>query len=248
MQRKKKLYILTLLAVLIMGIAVICIVFRDRDSISGEKQEKFELDLKSDLPEESNNPYDIRVNFEELQKTNSDIYAWIKIPETNIDYPILQSKEEPDEYYLNHTSDKKEELPGSIYTEKYNTIDFSDPVTIIYGHALKDGTMFSELKKYRDEEFFETSPYIYIYLPTERLKYQIFSAVVFDDRYILGNYDFRKPEEVETYIAELKACTEGNINPKIRTDDRIITLSTCIDESPEQRWLVCAVLVETQKY
>ena len=62
---------------------------------------------------------------------NPDVYAWIWIPGTNVDYPILQSETEPDEYYLNHTIEKKEGLPGTIYTEKYNSKEFTDPVTII---------------------------------------------------------------------------------------------------------------------
>ncbi|MCI8835142.1 MAG: class B sortase, partial [Ruminococcus sp.] len=152
-----------------------------------------------------------------------------------------------DDYYLNMTMDGKYGLPGSIYTEKYNAQDFSDRVTVIYGHTMHDGTMFSELKKYRDRAFFDQNPYIYIYLPTARLKYQIFAAVAFDNRYILGEYSFSSPEDFESYTTELKSSLDGNINENVEINNPIITLSTCIDEFPNQRWLVNAVLLEEQR-
>ena len=88
-----------------------------------------------------------------------------------------------------------------------------DPVTVIYGHNMgKTGTMFTELHKYEEREFFDANPYIYIYLPSGRLKYQIFAAVAFDNRYILGSYNFSDSEDVSKYISELKACFQGNVN------------------------------------
>ena len=94
---------------------------------------------------DSDDPYNVEIDFEGLKQINPDIMAWIKIPGTNIDYPILQNAEEDDDYYLNRTMEGQEGLPGSIYMEKYDTPDFTDPVSVIYGHTLHDGTMFSEL-------------------------------------------------------------------------------------------------------
>lgn len=199
---------------------------------------------------EAENPYDSEIDFDGLKAINPDIYAWIKIPGTNIDYPILQSADEPDDYYLNRTMEGEEGLPGSIYTEKYNSTGFGDPVTVVYGHTLHDGTMFSELKKYTDKEFFEENPYIYIHLPGGRKVFQIFAAVAFDDRYLMGNYAFSIQEEFDTYISELKSSLEGNVDESVDVPfgKPVITLSTCIDEYPEKRWLVNAVLIEEQWY
>lgn len=252
MEKKKKIILAAVvIAILAGGITGGILYSRNSASIgaaSAERTNKFYNDLREKVAVEAEDPYDIKIDFDELANVNSDIYAWIKVPETNIDYPILQSADQPDDYYLNHTVEKEATLPGSIYTEKYNVASFTDPVTVIYGHTLKDGTMFSELKKFRDKEFFDDNPYIYIYLPEGRLKYQIFAAVAFDDRYILGSYAFYLPEDFETYITELKSCMDGNINPDIAINNRVITLSTCIDESPSQRWLVNAVLVEEEWY
>lgn len=207
-------------------------------------------DAKEKNVEEADDPYDTKVDFDGLKEVNEDIYAWIKIPGTNIDYPILQNTEQPDDYYLNRTMDGQTGLPGSIYTEKYNTTGFNDPVTVVYGHTLHDGTMFSELKKYTDKEFFDENRTIYIYLPGGRKEFQIFAAVAFDDRYLMGSYAFSFEDDFTQYVSELKGSLEGNVDDSVDVSfgKPIITLSTCIDEYPEKRWLVNGVLVDEEWY
>ncbi len=210
-------------------------------------KEKNEYDkAKEANVKDADDPYDVEIDFDGLHQINKDIIAWMKIPGTNIDYPVLQSQEEDDDYYLNRTMEGQMGLPGSIYMEKYDSPDFSDAVSIIYGHTLHDGTMFSELKKYKDKDFFDENPYIYVYLPDgSRKKFQIFASVAFDDRYIIMYYAFTYDEDFNKYISDLKAC-EGNVNEDVNVEfgDTVITLSTCIDEYPDQRWLVNAVLVD----
>ena len=106
------------------------------------------------------------------------------------------------------------------------------------------------IEKYKDKEFFDENRDIYIQLPGGRKKYQIFAAVAFDDRYLMSTYAFTYDEDFNKYISELKACMEGNVDESIdvKFGDKIITLSTCIDEYPDQRWLVNAVLVDEEWY
>ena len=129
-----------------------------------ETQESYEK-LKEQVTVDADDPMFRTIDFASAQAMNPDVYAWIWIPGTNIDYPILQSETEDDAYYLNHTIEKKEGLPGTIYTEKYNGKEFSSPVTVVYGHNMKNGSMFADLHKYEDRSFFDANPYIYIYLP-----------------------------------------------------------------------------------
>lgn len=217
------------------------------DGYIKEASSEYDKAREANVKEKSDDPYDIEIDFAGLKEINPDIIAWIKIPGTNIDYPILQSVDEDDDYYLNRTMEGQEGLPGSIYMEKYDTPDFTDPVSIIYGHTLHDGTMFSELKKYKEEDFFKENPYMYVYLPDgTRKKFQIFAAVAFDDRYLIMNYAFTYDQDFNQFITDLNSCTEGNINKDLKVEfgDTVITLSTCIDEFPDQRWLVNGVLVE----
>ena len=209
-------------------------------------QERYES-LKSQVTIDADDPIYRKIDFAAAQAVNPDVYAWIWIPGTNVDYPILQSQTEEDAYYLDHTIERKAGLPGSIYTEKYNKTDFSDPVNLIYGHDMKNGSMFANLHMYEDRAFFDSNPYIYIYLPNNQaLKYRIFAAVKFDDRYILGNYNFLEPADFQKYLDELRGSLEGHVNLEVEVTQQkgIITLSTCIADEPNNRWLVNATREE----
>lgn len=212
-----------------------------------ETQESYEK-LKEQVSADADDPMFRKIDFAAAQATNPDVYAWIWIPGTNIDYPILQSESEADDYYLNHTIEKKEGLPGTIYTEKYNGKEFSSPVTVVYGHNMKNGSMFADLHKFEDKVFFDTNPYIYIYLPDKTLKYHIFSATPFDDRYLLGSYNFALEADFEKYLDELRNTINGNVNMDVNVIQQtgILTLSTCIADSPNERFLVNATWEESK--
>lgn len=253
MKNKKVLIVAGIILLLVVGGVGGALAFGKGGKDAGPEQTKTDAEKNEyDKAKEANvkdadDPYDVEIDFDGLHEINSDIIAWIKIPGTNIDYPVLQSQEEDDDYYLNRTMEGQMGLPGSIYAEKYDSPDFSDQVSVIYGHTLHDGTMFSELKKYNEKEFFDENPYVYIYLPDgTRKKFQIFAAVAFDDRYLIMSYAFTYDQDFNRFISDLKACEVGNVNNDVKVEfgSPVITLSTCIDEYPEQRWLVNAVLVE----
>ncbi len=188
------------------------------------------------------------IDFDALTAINPDIYAWIEIPGTRVDYPIAQSPTN-DYYYLNHTIEGAEGYPGSIYTERKNHKDFSDFNTLIYGHDMNDGSMFKGLHDYEDLTFMQENPYVYIYRPEGRLTYRIFAAVVYDDRHILLTYDFSKDEDRQAFLDSLDTGDERNVfddSVEVTADDRIITLSTCIGDESTHRFLVGAVLTDEE--
>ena len=192
------------------------------------------------------NTVKVPVNFSELKAVNDEIYAWINIPGTNIDYPILQSRDELS-YYLTHNVDKQKSVYGAIYTQMiYNNTDFNDYNTLIYGHNMKNGTMFGSLKKYRNKQFFNENRYINIYMPGRILKYEIFAAYVFDDRHIMMSFDFEDESDRQLYLDTVYAVRSLNSNFRdditVGTDDKIITLSTCTSKDNE-RFLVQGVLI-----
>lgn len=195
--------------------------------------------------EKSTQKVEVPVDFKKLKKVNPDIYAWISIPCVNVDYPILQ-REDDNSYYLNHTVDGKKSVYGSIYTENYNAKDFSDFNTLIYGHNMKNGTMFGSLKKFRDISFFKKNRYINIYMENRILKYEIFAACTWDNKHILANRNFNLPENRTTYINDIYAVRDikSQINKDITvtSDDKIITLSTCMNNK-NKRFIVSGVLV-----
>lgn len=188
-----------------------------------------------------------KVDFESLQtETNADIYAWIYIPGTQIDYPVLQHPSD-DAYYLNYNIDGSKGYPGCIYTEKENARDFSDFNTVIYGHNMRNGTMFHDLHSYEDETFLPDHPYVYIYLPDRTSRYQIFMAYRYDDRHLLYSFDYASEAGRNGYLSEILGIRSMSVvrneQVEVTADDKIITLSTCVGNQAESRYLVQAKLI-----
>lgn len=190
-------------------------------------------------------PVEISIDFETLQNQNPDIYAWIQIPGTAVDYPIVQSPDD-NRYYLNHTVSGEQKAEGAIFTEDYNTKTFRDPNTVIYGHDMKNGSMFQSIHKYMDRSFFDTNRDITIYLPDKILHYKIFAAYLYDNRHLLLSFDFWDKEQYEEYLQEIFSMRNMNAfvdtEMEVTTEDNIITLSTCYAGISSQRYLVQAVL------
>lgn len=192
---------------------------------------------------------DKKIAWKKLKKENEDIYAWIYIPNTNVDYPILQHPTD-DTYYLRRTVDGKKADEGSIYTELLNAKDFSDPMTVIYGHNIyTEGTMFHQLHYFEDGEFFEKNPYIFIYTPKETFAYEIFAAYTFSDAHLLMSFDFITPESFDYYVQstldqrDMNVKLRKNIPVSMKAGSHLITLSTCNGHNEPTRFLVQAVLL-----
>lgn len=112
------------------------------------------------------------LNWKKLKGVNQDIYAWIYIPGTGVDYPVLQHPSD-DSYYLNYNMNGTRGYPGCIYTEKANSKEFTDFDTVVYGHNMRNDTMFASLHNYEDQTFFNNFPYIYVYTKEKVLVYEI---------------------------------------------------------------------------
>ena len=185
------------------------------------------------------------VDWEGLWEINPDVYAWISIPGTSIDYPILQHASD-NTYYLNYNIDGSYGYPGCIYTENLNSKDFTDSNTVIYGHNMKNGSMFAGLHQFEDSNFFDQNDKVHIYTPQEELTYTIFAAYIYDDRHLLYSYDFSNEDVYAAYLREIFARRDLSANIRmdmnVTSEDNIITLVTCMSKQPDKRLLVQAVL------
>lgn len=168
---------------------------------------------------ENNEEESIDIDWEKLRNTNKDIIGWIRIEDTNINYPILQDDESLK--YLKHLYDGKYNENGSIFT--INEKPFLDDITVLYGHNMKNRAMFSELDKYMDRKFFEEHSIIEIYTENQNYKATIFSCYSIGVNIEENNIkllDFN--EEIEYYKKKSKHST-GDVG-KI---EKILKLSTC---------------------
>lgn len=195
-------------------------------------------------------PYKSPVNFDALWAVNTDVYAWLYIPGTEISYPILQSAE-ADDYYLRRNMERKNDPNGVIMTEgSYNGKNFTDPVTVIYGHNMKDGKMFGALQSmYSSQEALEKHSEIIVYLPEQELHYTVFAAVPFDKRHILYNYDFTDKRTFRLFFQEILSVRAIQAafaeDAAVSSNEKTIILSTCLNGNRQNRFLVCAKLSET---
>ena len=188
------------------------------------------------------------VDFEKLQAINPELYAWIRVPGTQINYPVAQHEGEEQQFYLHHDLYGTPQFVGCIFSQEPNAKDFSDPVTVLYGHNMRNGSMFQNLHLYTQADAFKNEHnYVYVYMPNKMLIYEIYSAYAYDNRNILETNDFSDSEVFDKYIQEslkphsMIAKVKDGI--KVTTDDKILTLSTCITGQPGQRLLVQAVLL-----
>lgn len=188
------------------------------------------------------------INFEALQEENPDIYGWIRIEDTAIDLPILQSSPEDPDYYEQHTVEGKEGYPGAIFTESdLNQNPFEDAVTVIYGHRMKDDTMFGSLDLWQEEEYREAHSRILVYTETHTYTYTIALVQVYDTRNILATYDCSSQKGYTAFLDSLEHVRgipywHSEIT-KTGTDRPMIILSTCYGDN---RLLVGAVLTEKE--
>lgn len=247
---RKILFVISLLLIL-GGIAYLVFYFVQRETNEDVYEEVQKYRLEIEIPEdatedESEEEIIIPIDFASLKGINSDIYAWIDIEDTNIHYPIVQSATD-DNCYLKRTIDGKKGYPGSIFTQSKNKKDFSDFNTVIYGHSMKNGTMFKHLHKFADAEFFKNHETVMIYTETEIKEYRIYAAVMYDNRHILDYFDQNDVEARKAFIQSINESknfkNQFREGMTIDENSNLITLSTCIGGNKSRRYIVVAAEV-----
>lgn len=185
------------------------------------------------------------VNFEALQRINGDIYAWLYIPGTEINQPLLQRNEDSS-YYLTHNSLGRKDQGGALFTESaYNRKDFSDPATVIYG----EGTLFGSLQtSYSSLVGLEAYDEIIVYLPEREIRYQVFAAVPFRSYHLLYYFHFGNAGQRQEFlrlVSRIKTV-DANWNKEIGigANDPLLILSTPRRGDPSNSYLVLAKRIQ----
>ena len=252
---KKKVLIIIGIILIVVGLLIggygLSRVLREKNAGKLYEDLKVDMDIEPiiQLPTAEEELMENPIDFDSLTAQYPDVYAWIRIPGTKVDYPVVQ-REGDNAYYLNHTIDGKKKTEGAIYTEDYNGKDFEDANTVIYGHNMKNGSMFKSLHKYKDKQFLLDNSEIYIYQKDRVLKYRIFAAYIYDSRHLMLSFDFEDKNIFQKYLENVLTKKEMSSNidttVEVTASDKIITLSTC-NNNDAQRYLVQAVLLSIQE-
>ncbi len=192
-------------------------------------------------PEESQ-PAGPRVDFPALREINSDIVGWIAIDGTGINYPIVQTGD--NDYYLTHLFSGEVNRSGCIFLDCRNHGDFSDANSVIYGHHLKNGTMFSELLEYKKQEFYDEHPTAWLATPEGEYEVKFFAGYVSDVWGEAWEMSFPSQEEFARWLTRAAERSAFSGGPTPTAEDRILTLSTCSYEFSDARFVLLGILEE----
>ena len=191
------------------------------------------------------NDFEILKKYKKVYEKNNDLVGWIKIKDTNIDYPVMQTKDDYS-YYLKRNFNKKSSIYGTPFVGDGCGINPNSDNVIIYGHNMKNGTMFGQLKNFsKDDSAYNKSKYFWIFTPEKTYRYEIISAyttAVNSDTYTL----FKGPgQEFVDYMNKIVSYSDVKTTPgELGVDDKIVTLSTCTGNE-STRYVVQGKRVDT---
>lgn len=261
MDREKKRNIFTfrnviigilLLVMIVSGIGLI------RDKMESARQQKLQESLaqlasqtepettaeESSAPEtepETEAPYISPIDFEALRAQNPDTVGWIRIPGTKIDYPIVQS--EDNAKYLHTDFDGSDSIYGAIYLDSDSKADFSGWNNPVYGHHMKDGSMFKDVVKFKEEDYFKEHQYFEIYTPERTIHLKAVSCYYTDSNGIVRKTKFKSQESFDAWVEErISPCSY--VQPPETSVDSMFVLVTCSYELNDARTLLFAVEVD----
>lgn len=229
--KKKNKILITLIQIVLIAV----IIFSGIKIIEWIKSNKKNKDIMSEIKEnvvinnemDSNNE-EYKIDFAKLKQKNSDAIAWIKVNGTDIDFSVVKGTD--NSYYLTHNFDKEKNKAGWIFADYRNKFDGTDKNIIIYGHNMKNGSMFASLKDVIKEEWYnnENNKYIALITENENCKYQVFSVyqIETEEYYLQTNIS-----NFKEFVEKIKGRSKKDFNVDIKETDSILTLSTCADNT-----------------
>lgn len=181
--------------------------------------------LGEDDNQNSNEPRSIRAGFDLLQKENDELVGWITMEGTQIDYPILKASNNVD--YLKRDFYKKSNIAGSIFMDFRNDVESMGQNTIVYGHRMKDGSMFEQLTKYQDPEFFKGHQTFEFDTLYDSYEAEVFAVYITTTEFDYIQTDFENDVEYEQLLTKIQEESMIETDVEVNADDHILTLSTC---------------------
>lgn len=217
---------------------------------SDETPEESETDAVPSEEEPLMKTVRLPVDFAQLQAEAPDIYAWLELPDTGIDDPVLQ-RAGADLFYNSHNAYGQYYMCGAVFSQSaYNGRNFDSPMTVLYGHSTVLGQpgAFMELNNYADEAYFDAHREMRVYMPDGMYVYRIFAACVHSNEHLLYCHDFSDETQFDAFFSSLTEDTspDSHIDAEAlpQAGDKVLTLSTCYSANKNLRYLVMGVLEE----
>lgn len=183
-----------------------------------------------------------QVDFDALRDVNGDVVGWICLEDTRINYPVLQGTD--NRYYVSTLIDGSYNGAGSIFMDYHNAADFSDRHTVLYGHNMGNGTMFADITRYRDQEYYEAHPVGMIVTPEKNLRFEIVAGYVASLADPAWQLEFVDEEDVAQWLEEARDRSGFESERQLQPGERLLTLSTCTYEFDDARFVLVGILTE----
>jgi len=180
---------------------------------------------------EGENKEEYTVNFNKLKEQNNETIAWLKVNNTNVEYPVVKGTN--NSFYLNHSFDKSNNSAGWIFADYRNKFDNTDKNIIIYGHNMRDSSMFGSMKNILNSDWYENEKNtdITLYTENEKCIYKVFSIYKIENEDYYIKTEFKNDNEFEKFIKTLKKRSIKDFSVDVSKDDDILTLSTCANNN-----------------
>lgn len=192
---------------------------------------------------ESKDNNDQLITSKSLSELNPNFKFWIKVDKTNIDYPVVQTTN--NDHYLKYDFYNKPSDSGCIFMDYRNNAKSKN--IILYGHNMRNKTMFNNLLKFKAKDFFDKNNKIRVFKDNKEYIYEVFSVYTTDSKYDYLITNFNNPNEFKNYINNIKNKSLFKSDIKVNSNDKIITLSTCSYEFDDARTVVHAKLLIYKK-
>ncbi len=251
---KKTIIIKSVSIVAVLGIIICSVLLGSIEfehAVLRHKNKKIQS-VMNNIMEERDSDSEV-YDFGLLYEQNPDIRAWIVIPGTDINYPICQT--DNNDFYLNHSFDKKFSAFGTLFFDYENDVKLSQNITV-YGHSVKNSQMFTNIRRYATLDYYKEHPIVQLITPEGKYEYKVFAAMVMnavpeDDNgylYKFNQTDFDRQRDFVNWVDEAFQRSIIQTPVDIRTNDRILTLSTCGYEFENQRFVVMARLLRYDEF
>ena len=234
-QSNKKVSVLSMLRIVFIIIALIAIVYIAKWYMDREQNKMLENKVSEAIRVqnvENGENIDIKytVDFKKLKEINKDSIAWLKVNNTNIEYAVVKSNN--NSYYLNHNFENKSNIGGWIFADYHNKLDGTDRNIVIYGHNMKDGSMFGTLENILKQEWYnnEENRHITFITENEQITYEVFSVYKIENEDYYINTQFTD-EEFGSFIKTIKERSIKDFDVELTKNNSILTLSTCADNN-----------------
>ena len=225
MKKKIRRIIMAVLLVIFIGsVGVIGFVmkqYRDNDRIYAQASEEFTKTNEASGGEIAPKV----VDFDALRQVNAEVVAWIYCEGTVIDYPVLQGGD--NKFYLSHTYEKDYSVSGSIFADCHNRPGFADANTILYGHHMKNDSMFATLENWQDQQYYEDHPVMWLLTPEQDYKIELFSGYMTSARADTYTMIQEPGEEMDAYLEKALSQSAFQTDVELDRESRYVLLSTC---------------------